>query len=390
MAGRGGWGLVLALLAVPAWADEQFTFSVPYAANLDMTPARLAAMLAAPEVQVVLNYEPLLAIPGWTGRLGYCAHTRFHACIKKNWRQVVVEGDAVHRSPDSLSVDLPRHRWFGIMPYRINRTVRITLPPVWPGDQAGNIDIYDISQGRGQQPVVDMHLPAPYVGVGVYRLDAKQETTAGATPFVVPPCDATLELDGQGRPRVHAEYQASVNEDFMRRLADSDWWAGQVTGASYEALAGLPASLATTSPATGQVVRVSLQSGADSYTHLRARLQGLPGGTCPGSTRYEFTWRNGELLAASESENPDLDGPDQCPLDVTSRDALWWQSQLVSYTGPRTAGGDVGEWTRWRADSPACQGQMDPTLPDVSALQQSAALWWDYSQHAAAVRTVAK
>jgi len=388
-----GWGrgAVLALgmlLLAPAWADEQFTFSVPYAANLDMDPARLAALLAASEVQVELNYEPLLAIPGWTGRMGYCAHTRFHVCIKKNWHSVVLDGAALQRSGDSLSVSMPKHRWFGVMPYRINRTVRITLPPVWPGDLPGNIDIYDISQGRGQQPAVDMHLPAPYVAVGVYRLDASPADASTATPYTVPPCDATLELGPQGRPQVHPAYQAAANEEWLRRLTDSPWWAAQIPGVRNETLAGLPPALASSAPGS-QVLRVALSRG-DTYTHIRARLPGLPGGSCPGTTAYEFSWLNGRLMAASQTANPDLDGPDQCPLGTVTQEALWWQGKLVSYTGPRVAGGDVTEWTQWKLDAPACLGQMDPTVPDVSGLEQAASQWWQYNQQAVVAPVVEK
>ena len=390
MGWRFGSGLAaLCLLAVPAWAGEQFTLTVPYAVNLDMDPARLASLLAAPEVQVVLNYEPLLAIPGWTGRFGYCAQRRYHVCLKKNWQPVVLEGAAVHRGGNSLSVDLPKHRWFGAMPYRINRTVRVTLPAVWPGDLPGNIDIYDIAQGRGQQPVVDMHLPAPYVGVGVYRLDTGTAPGQPA-PYVVPPCDATLELDATGQPQVHPEHRAAAEEEWLRRLADSDWWAAQIPDVHYEQLAGLPAALAGTTTAGSQVIRVSLQRGGTHYTPLRARLPGLPGGRCPGNTRYDFSWLDDQLLAASQTESPDLDGPEQCPLSNITQEALWWQGALVSYTGPRVAGGDVTEWTRWKTQTPACLGKMEPTLPEVSGLQQAAALWRDYERQAQPLPVVAK
>jgi len=380
------WVGVALVLAAPGvvQAQEQLTFSVPYAANLDMSPARLAALLASPEVQVTLNYEPLLAVPGWTGRLGYCAQHRYHVCIKKNWHQVVVQGSDLRRGPDSLSLDLPRHRWFGGMAYRINRTVRVSLPPLWPGDQPGNIDILDISEGRGQQPVVDLHLPAPYVGAGAYRLDKGDDRPA--SPYRFPPCDATLEQGAQGLPQVHSEYRASAYEDWLRRLTDSDWWALQIPGVRYETLAGQPVGLG--GDAANQVIRVA----SGDYSHIRARLRGLPHSSCPGFTTYEFSWQGKTLTAASETTSPDLDldGNGQCPVGSLTQEGLWWQGELVSYTGPRVAGGNVTQWSRWRARDSACTGDMDPATPDVTALMEAAGQWQSFSATAAVTSAIKK
>jgi hypothetical protein len=373
--------VALALLAAGlARAGEVFTFEVPLATNLDMDPAMLQRLLGGPEVQVVPFYEPQLAIPGWTGRFGYCSPR--HICIKGNQRQLVLTGDQIRRRPDGLSVDLPRHRWFGLMRYRLGTMLRITFPPFWPGDQAANIDLLDISDARSNAtPVIDMHLPAPYVAVGSYRIDPGSKVDQ-PRPYAVPPCDATLAaVAAGGKPGVHPEHLALVYEAWLRRLADSAWWSDQISGVRHELLAGVPASFATL-PGTPRVVRVMVERGGSHVVHLRARVAVLPGTTCPGATQYEFSWVNGALMAASISESPELMGPDQCPAENRVREALWWEGKLASYTGPRAGNGEAMQWNQWRVEHPECRGDMPVEMPDVSAVQQAAEEWQHYAQGA--------
>jgi hypothetical protein len=227
-----------------------------------------------------------------------------------------------------------------------------------------------------------MHLPAPYVGVGAYRIDHGSAVDQ-PRPYVVPPCDATLAAEGgvePGRPGVHPEHLALVYESWLRRLADSAWWSGQIPGVRFDLLAGVPAGLAS-APVKPRVVQVTVDRGGSHVLHLRARVGGLIGSRCPGATQYEFSWVNGELMAANIAENPELLGPDECPAGNRVREAMWWQGRLVSYTGP-LPGGQVEQWTHWQQEQPACQGDMTPGTPDVGDLQRAAALWFGYAQTA--------
>lgn len=371
--------VVLLGLIARAQGGEVFEFSVPFAKNLDLDATRMAALLASPDTTVTLNYEPELAIPGLTGRWGYCAFTRFHLCVKKNWQPVVLSGTDIHHEADRISVALPTFRWFGLMPYHINRTVRVTLPAMWPGEQGTRIDIPDISLGRQTAPLVDMHLPPPYAGIGAYRLLLAGKP-ATSVAYTTEPCDAALTIGTDGSPAMYPEHMAALHEDWLKSLTNSPWWASQIPGTSYHELVPEPSGVGGLLPE--RVEEVYSAIGMHSYRHLRAVLPGLPDVRCPGRTRFEISWMDGHLLAASQVTDPDIDGPAECPLGTLVTEALWWEGQVVAYNGPRMAGGEVTEWARRKLDHPECMGPMIAAQPDVTALTEAAQRWSDYLERA--------
>lgn len=372
-------GLLLGLLLSGlALAEQRLTFSVPFAANLDLDREKLAAVLASPAVQVQVSYQPALAVLGWTGRFGYCSPR--HICIKKKWKTLVLSADAVQREGDRLSISLPRTHWFGPMRYRLAGPVRVVLPPFWPEELPGNIDL-DLAtlEGEPHQTVVDLHLVAPYVGVGALRVDAP-EAVGEAKPYAVPACDATLEATEAG-PRIRPHRQAEAYMDWLRRLAESDWWATQIPGVGYERLAGLPAELGAVA---SDVRRVTVDRGGDHLRLLRARVERLEQGACAGSTQYEFAWLNGRLIGAAAVESPDIFGPDSCAQIGNAREALWWQGRLERYSGPGE-GGQVRQWDRWRAQDASCLAKGAESGPSAEPLERAATLWWRFSESASAL-----
>lgn len=371
-----GWLLVLLLLGTVCRADPVAVFRVPFAGNLDLDQQKLAAIMAAPEVKVQVTYEPAFAFPLWTGRIGYCTGKRI--CLKRVWREYVVRNADLRRTADGLDFPLPEHRWFGLMRYHLAGPVRITIPPFWPGELPGNVffDLKDVHREPAQQAAVSMHFPAPYVGIGTLHLDQEPPTA----PYAVESCDAILALNSQGQPSMRENIQAQAYLEWMRRLADSDWWTSQIVDASYESLAVLPPVVHALDPAHGDVRRVSMTRGDSHLLLIRARFEKAGQGTCKTTVQQEFSWRNRQLLSASINEMPDVLADDECPVASHTEEALWWQGHLVSYFGPVKPGSEASQWSAWKMEAPACRLSGEPTtMPDSQRLQDAAAQWLQFS-----------
>lgn len=362
---------LLMFMVTPVVADD-IVFRVEQAGNLDLDAQRLAAVLASDAIEVRVTMAPVIALPGWTGRIGLCGiRDARDVCIKKRWRSVFLRGSDVIRTGNSLKFHVPDWHWFGLMPYRPVGPVRVSLPAFWPGDLPINIDttLAELPGGAGARTVGDMHLSPPYVGVASWqRLTGHaQENAAPAWRMQV--CDPVLEASTDTMPRLRLHRRAGAYVEWMRNLADNPWWAAQIEGVAQEQ------GIAPAGAQAWDWRRVTVVRGAETISYLRVNELRLLSSSCPGSTRHEFTWRNGALLGASASEMQDVFAGDAvCAAALAdSREALWWDGELLRHGHAGPAG--LAVWERWRESRPECRGEGMDEVRDVRPLAKAAEHW---------------
>lgn len=372
------YGGVLAgcLLTAPAFATEM-VFRVEQAGGLDLDAARMAQILAAPETEVRITYAPLLALPGWTGRLGVCGISRGTAkiCLKKRWKSAYVRGEKITRSADSLQFRIPRVRWFGLMPYKPAGPVRVSLPAFWPGGLPINMDANVLELTPDWRPVVDMHLPAPYGGVASWqrreRHDPHKSSVTPLPPWQLAACDPSIGLSAAMQPQWRPHRQVEAYAEWLQTLADSEWWAQQIAGVQWQQ--GEQAGV--------RWRQVQVQRGHQHLTHLRVEEDRLTSSHCPGQTRYEFTWQEGRLLAARRQESAELfsEVPGCDSVVPVMEEALWGNGQLLRFNYV----GKEGQRYRdvWREDNAACpvnavQSPAAASIPSAPDYLQQAAQHW--------------
>lgn len=381
---RAGLALFMLLgLAAPACVHAtDIVFRVEQATNLDMDADRLAAMLASDTVEVRVTMAPVIALPGWTGRIGLCGVSSIRdVCIKKRWRSVYLRGSKVQRTDNALRFHVPGWHWFGVMPYRPAGPVRVSLPPFWPGDLPVNIDasLFELEKDAAVQPLVDMHLPAPYVGIASWRVvarvwgggEARGNKDAEAAPvWRVTQCDPGIGLDDTVMPQLRSYRRASALADWARALADNAWWAAQIGGVQ------LGQGVAAGAAGLVEWRDVSVTRGDRPLRYLSVQESRLVSSACPGRTRHEYTWLGGALTAATMQEIPDAFPDDaMCEsVQATSRQVLWWDGALERHsrhTGPA----EFEAWERWRHAEPACNDRAGSAAPATQDIERDAAYW---------------
>lgn len=361
----------LCLLAAAQVQADDIMFRVEQAGNLDLDAGKLAAVLASDAIEVRVTMAPVIALPGWTGRVGLCGVSSIRdVCIKKRWRSVFLRGRKVVRTGNSLRFHVPAWHWFGLMPYRPAGPVRVSLPPFWPGDLPLNIDttLAELSGSAGLQLVGDMHLSPPYVGVASWQLLTRRGQEQAAPAWRMTACDPAVTTNPAIEPRMRPHRQAGAYVEWLGTLADNPWWAGQIDGVTQEqgvAPAGAPA---------WDWRRVTVVRGGETVRYLRVEEPRLLASACPGTTRQEFTWRNDELLGASIRQTPDMaEGDAACDgLLATSRDVLWWGGVVEHGSEAGPAGQKT--WDRWRDEDTACRSAVQ-AVPEVSDLMAAASQW---------------
>ncbi|MDP2228726.1 MAG: hypothetical protein Q8J78_14740 [Moraxellaceae bacterium] len=384
---------LLLIMSTEAAATE-IVFRVDQAVNLDMDAAQLAERLAAKEVDVRITYAPLLAIPGWTGRFGLCSGPSI--CLKKRWRSRHLSGEKIIRQPQQLQFPVRGWQWFGLMPYRPAGPLRVSLPPFWPGDLPVNIDsdlavipsAEENRQSHAQSikgyPVMELHLPPPYAGVASWHRASGTGTGTGTTTAAsaatakaaVDSCDPALTLQADGSPRLRPHRESEAYVAWLQALADSPWWAEQIDGVT---LSASPVSADEKRNPELSWRRVAVERGGVQLRYLRVQHEKLRSSQCPGRTRYEFSWRNGELLAASLQETPDpfteMPGCDG-NTGVRGEEALWWQGQLQRRAFSGLLPGQQQLRETWREDSAQCAlGPEQGPLQEPVLLRQLAEEW---------------
>jgi hypothetical protein len=360
------------VLGSAAGATE-VVFRVEYVGGLDLDAARMAQVLASPETEVRITYAPVLAVPGWTGRLGICGVSRGSAsvCIKKRWKSAHLEGKQIARSADSLQFRVPGWRWFGLMPYRPAGPVRVSLPAFWPGGLPVNMDADVSALSVDARPLVDMHLPVPYGGVASWQRIEKEADDDGLPPWQVAACDPAIGFGETTRPHWRQHRQADAYAEWLRALADSEWWASQIDGVVW-----------TQGEQEGVVWRrVAVQRGGVRLEHVRVDEARLPSSHCPGHTRHEFSWQDGALMSARRQETADLfsEQPGCDAVMPVLEEALWSASRLLRYTHVDQHGQQYRE--AWRDDrgfancSAAALGHTGSAAVRTDALQRAAIPW---------------
>lgn len=355
----------------PVVADD-IVFRVEQAGNLDLDAQKLAAVLASDAVEVRVTVAPVIALPGWTGRIGLCGiRDARDVCIKKRWRSVFLRGSDVIRTGSSLRFHVPDWHWFGVMPYRPAGPVRVSLPAFWPGDLPLNIDttLAELPGGAGARTLGDMHLSPPYVGLASWqRLTGLAQENA-APVWRMQACDPVMEVDTATMPGMRLHRRASAYAEWMRNLADNPWWAAQIEGVTQEQ------GIAPAGAQAWDWRRVTVVRGTETISFLRVNESRLLSSSCPGSTRHEFTWRNGALLGASTSEMQDVFASDAvCAAALAdSRESLWWDGELLRHG----RGGPVRQvvWERWRETGSGCHVAGAGDVGDVTALTEAAEHW---------------
>lgn len=355
------WLVLLGVLGATSARGGEVLFRVEQAGGLDMEAGKLAGLLASPALEVRITYAPVLAVPGWTGRVGLCGISGLgDVCIKKRWRSLFLRGSDIAREPDGLRFRVPGWHWFGPMPYRPAGPVRVSLPALWPGALPVNIDTTLAAMESGD-PLMDMHLPPPYTGVASWRGDATVPVR-----WRIDACHPGIALGEALHPQVRGHRQAEAYTEWLRAMADSDWWAAQIADVRREQ--GREGGLAWR--------RVQVQRGDVALRQLRVETPNLLSSQCPGQSRQEFTWLNGQLLAVVHSETPDLFSDDaQCAaVAPVLYEAVWWQGELQRYTQADRQ----GQWSHdyWRERDAACESRETRPAPDTVPLQQQAATWW--------------
>lgn len=363
-------GLLLAVLSVSLFGAlsaraGDVVFRVEQAGGLDMNADRLAALLASPGVEVRITYAPVVAVPGWTGRFGLCGISGLSdVCIKKRWRSLYLRGQRIARAPDALRFRVPGWHWFGAMPYRPAGPVRVSLPPLWPGALPVNIDTTLAAlSSPDMHRLMDMHLPVPYTGVASWSWQKSDREVAPAWRSEA--CHPGLSLGEQVQPVVRGHRQSEAYVEWLRALADSDWWAAQIPDVIRE------------QGTQGEVSwrRVQVQREGVALRQLRVGQRRLLSSACPGQSRQEFTWLNDRLLAVIHSETPDIFSEEAaCAAEVPRLyEALWWHDVLQRYTQADRQ----GQWTQeyWHAGDPDCAAPSR-TEPDTRALREQAEQWW--------------
>lgn len=358
------------LFSVSVALAADIVFQVEQTGNLDLDAQKLAEVLASDAVEVRITMAPLLALPGWTGRIGLCGVRDI--CLRKRWRSVFLRDSKVARAENSLHFHVPAWHWFGLMPYRPAGPVRVSLPPFWPGELPVNIDttLASLREAAGLRQVADMHLPPPYFGVASWRLGAGNEQGHPAPVWRMAACDPVVTASQATEPRVHPYRQATAYVDWMSSLAGNPWWAAQLKDVQQE---------------QGDVQegaqpmawrRVTVAKEHETLRYLRVDEARLMSSTCPGSTRHEFTWRNGKLLGASMREMPGIfAGDEACDAAMAgSREALWWEGDLQRHSHVGPAGLQV--WERWREMDPDCRHGSGAAIPDAVDLVGEAERWW--------------
>lgn len=366
---RAGLLLCVLLMAGLAQAETALTMALPFAAGYDLDAAKREALLASPELRVEVSYEPALKIWGWTGRLGYCTGRRI--CIKKKWRKEVLSAEAIAREPARIRVSIPQRRWWGLMPYRPAGPLRVSLPTLWPGELPRHIDsdLKALQAKPGEQQVLDAHLSPPYAAVAAFRLDVA-DTELQAKPYALPDCDPSVQAAADGSVAIRAHRQAEAYSEWLQGLAESDWWAGQLAAVQRERRAE---SLAVNGQnVTADVIRLRLSQGQEQLEHVQLSLPVLLGAQCPGSTQLRFSWRNGDLLAASVRQQPDIFA-DACAVSTQLEEALWWRGRLQRHVRSHDPLLPLQQWEAWRQGEGGCA--MAEAEPATAALQQAAARW---------------
>lgn len=353
------------LLAVPAGAAD-IVFRVEQAAGLNLDAPRLQQLLASPEIEVRITYAPLLAWPGWTGRLGVCGVSdgRADICLKKRWRSLHLRGDRITRRADSLRFHVPEWQWFGLMPYRPAGPLRVSLPAFWPGSLPVNVDTDLLTLPADVRPLADLHLPAPYSGIASWQRLSRRGGERVLPPWQVAACDPVVELAGAVQPRRRRHLQAESYAEWLRALAASEWWARQIDGVQWQQ--------GEQDGVTWR--RVSVQRGAMTLQHLQVEEPRLPQSRCPGTTRHEFAWRDGRLLAArwQAMADPFADMPGCEVAAPAMEEAVWDGEQVLAF---RRSGHELSHDGR---DAICAAAGLDGAAATAAAgpLQQAAGHWW--------------
>lgn len=362
--------LASCLLGAPALATD-IVFRVEQAGGLDLDAARIAQVLASPDTEVRITYAPVLALPGWTGRLGVCGISRGTAeiCLKKRWKSLQLRGSRIARREDSLRFRVPGWHWFGLMPYRPAGPVRVSLPPFWPGGLPVNMDTRLQALSPDTRPVVDMHLPVPYGGVASWQRIERRKDSEALPPWQVTACDPSVGLSEAVRPHWHPHRQLDAYAEWLRSLADSEWWARQIKGVQW----------AQGEHEGAMWRRVIVQRGGMRLEHLRVDEARLSSSRCPGHTRHEFTWQEGRLLAARRQETADLfsEQPGCEGMMPVVEEALWSEEQLLRFSHAGREGQHYRD--EWRDDSrgagcPATEATGQAPASPVE-LQRAAGRW---------------
>lgn len=355
------------LLSASVLASD-VVFRIENAGGLDMDTARIEAVLSSPEVEARITYAPVVALPGWTGRIGLCGISGAgDVCIKKRWRSLHLRGRKIMRDGDSLRFHVPRWHWFGLMPYRPAGPLRVSLPAFWPGALPVNMDanLFDLTPDL--RPLADMHLPAPYGGVASWQWQPRRDGRQALPPWRITACDPALEITEAVQPRRRAHRQAESVAEWLRALADSEWWARQIDGVQWQQ--------GEQDGVTWR--RVIVQRGGKALQHLQVSEARLLSSQCPGTTRHEFSWQEGRLLAARRHEfaDPLSDRPGCEGVVPVMAEALWEGDRLLLASH---SGGD-GSYYRDDGRGEACTtGEPRVTAGSTAepgALQRAAGYW---------------